>query len=255
MLSLILNRDTRDSHDDDDDGHALAWIAPPPRGRRDERVAVYRDGYPARLREALEESHPAVLHLVGPSASNALVRRYIASLSRHSYNLNDVGAEFCDFLEHDPLRAALPFLPELARLEWAIVRAFHACDGPPLDGTRLATLTAAQWQSAVLRFQPSLAVLRSNWPLLSLWQARDVPLADIDIDVENRSQCVLVRRRGTAIHCDLVSDGEASVLQALLGGTRLGELGSLLAAGDGQVADVSAWFSRWMEQGLVADLA
>jgi len=132
-----------------------ALIAGPPRGSVGERLHIYAGGYPARLEEALHESFPAVAHVLGDGAFHGLVRRYIAAVPLRSYNLNDVGAELPRFLEADELTKDLPFLPDLARLEGHVARAFHAHD-------RLALETAANGRADVLvtlnrrDFQPAI---------------------------------------------------------------------------------------------------
>jgi hypothetical protein len=110
------------------------WLAVPPGSRPSDRLAVYVDGYPARLHDALGEQFPAVTRLVGAARFHALVHRYLRAAGLRSYNLNDAGAEMSAFLRADALGAELPFLADLADLEWAVVRAFHATDGPPRCG-------------------------------------------------------------------------------------------------------------------------
>src|SRR5262245_48027177 len=102
---------------------ACEWLlATPATGDVAERLDVHRGGYPARIEAAVADTYPAVAHLIGAGALHGLVRRYVRVLSRHGYNLNDVGAELPSFLEHDALSEGLPFLPDLAALEQRIVR-------------------------------------------------------------------------------------------------------------------------------------
>jgi hypothetical protein len=244
MASLILHPDRVNSET------PAVRIAQPPRGERDERLAVYTNGYAARVQEALEESFPAVTHVVGHRATHALVARYIPALTRHSYNLNDVGAELPDFLGSDALSRQFPFLPDLAKLEWAVTRAFHAHDRTPLDLGPLATWTEERWHGAVLQFQPSVALVCSQWPVRDLWEARETPIEKIDIDLRERPDRVLVRRAGLGVHCESVSDDEAKVLAALLAGRALREVSQLVSTGGDSV---SQWFARWMQQALIID--
>lgn len=227
-------------------------IAAPPRGDRDERLAVYVNGYPARVEESLEESFPAVAHLIGHRAMRELVARYVPALTRHSYNLNDVGAELASFLRRDPLSRQFPFLADLAQLEWAVARAFHAHEQAPLDVGPLATWTEAQWQHAVLRFQPSVALVCSRWPIRDLWEARETPIEAIDIDLRGRPDRVLVRRAGFDVECESLPPDEAAAVTALLAGQRLGEVTRMLERQGCDPAAVSAWFGCWMRKGMIA---
>jgi len=225
-------------------------IAAPPQGHCRERLEVYINGYPARVQEAIEESFPAVTHVIGHRATHELVERYVHSLARHSYNVNDVGAELPDLLRSDTLAEQFPFLPDLAQLEWAITRAFHAHDQPPLDLQRLANWTDEQWQHAVLRFQPSVAVVCSPWPIRELWEARDTPIEAIDIDLRDRPDQVLAYRVGYGVRCESIRRDQALVLGALLTGHALGEV---IGANGGDPTSVSVWFARWVQAGLITD--
>src|SRR5262249_25309058 len=151
---------------------------------------------PARVASALADTYPAIAHLVGESAFHRLAHRYALAVARQSYNLNDIGAELPAHLRDDPLAEQLPFLPDLAVLESRVASAFHAFEQPPLAPERLAGWTPEEFQSARLAFQSSLAIVRSPWPVVVLWEAQDVPRDEIDIDVRDRPEIALVHRRG-----------------------------------------------------------
>lgn len=228
-----------------------ALLVPPPRGSIAERVGVYVNGYPARLQDSLSETFPALAHLIGHVATAELTQRYRHALSQHSYNLNDVGAELPAFLRRDELTARLPFLPDLAELEWAVATAFHAHDKTPLDPTSLAEWTLDDWAHAVLRFQPSVTLRSSQWPIRDLWETRETPLAEIDLTVADRPQWVLVHRANLQVHCDVIDDNETRALAALIDGRPLGEVTELLATHGDDPSRVSTWFTRWINLGLI----
>jgi hypothetical protein len=230
---------------------ACEWLlATPAAGDLVERVDVHRDGYPARVEAAVADTYPAVAHLIGAGALHGLVHRYVRALTRHGYNLNDVGAELPSFLESDPLAESLPFLSDLAAVEWQIARAFHAFESTPFDAQVLASWTIGDFEQARLRFQPSLAVVRSRWPIVVLWQARETPTGEIDLDLRDRPEIALVHRRGLDVACCAVDAVEADCLEALLAGETLGAAAAEIAdrATEGAVVE---WFARWSALGLV----
>jgi hypothetical protein len=144
-------------------------------------------------------------------------------------------------------------LPDLAALEWRVVVAFHARERAPFDARPLAHWGLERWERARVVFQPSVALARSLWPILDLWELRETPIAEIDLEVDGRPQDVLVSRSGAAVLCELVEPAEAVVMAALLSGFRLGEALERLAAASEEVADVSSWFAAWGGRGLIAD--
>jgi hypothetical protein len=229
-----------------------AVIAPPPHGTTAERLHVYVAGYPARVYEALAEGFPAVAHVVGAGAFAALAERYAVRVPLDSRNLNDAGAALAEFLADDALTRELPFLPDLAALEWRVLRAFHAADVPPLDARMMADWDVENWEHAVLQLQPSVGLVRSAWPIREIWATRDTPLEEIDVALQDRPEHVLIRRHGFAVHCECIGAEEADALAALLSGQRLGDVAAALAARGGDPESVGTWFARWMAWGVIA---
>jgi hypothetical protein len=234
-------------------GRLADWLTAAPGASLAERVAVYVDGYPARLNDALAEQFPAVRHLLGATRFRALVERYRRVASLATPNLNAVGAELPAFLAGDALARELPFLADLATLEWSIVCAFHVAREPDLDAASLGAGPANALTALRLRVQPDVAVHRSAWPLHALWAARETPLDQIDIDL-SRGAAVLVRRDGLDVTCDPIEPAEAEALGALMHGATLGELAESLAADGVDPRCVGTWFAGWMQRGVFAAL-
>jgi hypothetical protein len=247
MAARILSPDPPDLES------AQQLVCTPPRGDVGVRLGVYVGGYPARVQESLRETFPAVAHLAGVRRFSELSGRYVAALALHSYNLNDVGMELAKFLRSDVLGTDLPFLADLAELEWRVACAFHAHERAPLDPTPLGAWSDEQWEHAVLGFQPSVALVCSAWPIRELWASRETAVADIDIDLRDRSDRVLVRRCAMDVHCESLADGEARALEALLSGQPLGEVTAMLASHGDDGSQVSGWFAGWMQHGLIID--
>jgi len=109
------------------------WICVPSEADSAARVAVYVEGYPARIREALRETFPAVAQILGDGSFAAFADRYAKDVPADVQNLNLVGAALPAYLESDRVSRDLPFLPALAELEWAVDRCFHADLLPPLN--------------------------------------------------------------------------------------------------------------------------
>jgi len=219
-----------------------------------DRLRAYIGGYPARLLEALSEAYPALLHVIGPRAFADLANRYSPHVPVGGYSLGDVGAALPAYLTDDELVRSLPFAVDLAQLEWAVLTAFHAEQQAPFDPAPLAEWTMDRWERARLSFQPAVAVIASDWPILDVWHARETPVEEIDIELDGRPQQVLVHRSDLQVVCESVSRVELDVLASLLAGTTLGETTERAAsAHDVQADDVSTWFAGWMGRGLLVN--
>ena len=187
----------------------------------DERFAVYRGSVLGNYRKALSAVYPVVEKLVGERffdhAAEAYARR---EPSRHG-DLNRYGARFGDFLAGFPGAAELAYLPDTARLEWAMEDAFHAADSPSQS---FEHLTEADWAELRLTLAPSCCLLASPWPVHRLWELNQPGVEwDDDFDIESGGVRLLVRRSGFEIELEPLDEGAFVLLNALAGGAALGE--------------------------------
>ncbi len=154
------------------------------------RFAVYRNNVVHSLVGVLADSFPVVQALVGPEFFGAMARRFVRAQPPTSPLMHRYGAGLPAWMAGFEPAAALPYLSDVARLEWARLCAFHAADTPPIAAQALAARlqTPAALAHTTLRLHPSLAVVRSAHPVVSLWRAhqldddaRDLQLARLDL--------------------------------------------------------------------------
>ena len=217
-----------------------------------ERLAVYAQGYVTRMREALAEVYEAVHHVLGEQRFSVLAAEYALRYPSDNYNLNFAGRHLPEFLAAAPPTERLPFLPDLARLEWLVCLAFHADDQTCLDPASLSSLAPERWSQLRLIFQPSVGMVASSWPIQDLRQARHQPRETINIDVSNRPQRVLVFRQQLQVTCELISEAQQRFLERLLQGCLLGEACEMLTDSQTTPEELVAWSSHWASSGLIA---
>lgn len=135
------------------------------------RLAVYRNNVVAGLVEALAAAYPAVEALVGTPFFRAAARDFVRAEPPRSPVLMLWGDRFPAFLESFPPAGRLPYLADVARLERAWLEAYHAAEAAPLPLDALAALPEASMAGARLALHPSLRLVASAWPAVSLWAA------------------------------------------------------------------------------------
>jgi len=154
------------------------------------RFAVYRNNVVVSLVGVLADTFPVVRQLVGEEFFGAMARAFVREHPPRSPVMQAYGDTFPAWLEAFEPAAALPYLADMARLEFARLRAFHAADAAAIEPAALAAALAEPQQiaSMVLTLHPSLAVVASAHPVVSLWAAhqleaaeRDAALARIDL--------------------------------------------------------------------------
>ena len=155
------------------------------------RLAVHRNNVMHSLVAVLADTFPVVRQLVGDDFFGAMAQRFVADQPPTSPLMHRYGAQLPAWMASFEPATALPYLADMARLEWSRLCAFHAADAEQVDAQVLVALlqTPDRLATATLGLHPSLAVVRSPHPVVSLWSAhqlddaaRDAQLAQVRID-------------------------------------------------------------------------
>src|SRR6202012_3874804 len=81
------------------------------------------------------------------------------------------GQEFSGFIAEYEAAASVPYLADMARLEYAWNVAYNAADRAPMAAQELARFAPEELESLVLATHPSLRFVASSWPVMAVWQA------------------------------------------------------------------------------------
>ena len=135
------------------------------------RFAVYRNNVAGSLTRALEAGFPTVRALVGDDFFAAMALVFLRAHPPRSRMLMLYGDAFPAFLAGFPAVAHLAYLPDVARLELALRDSYHAADSTPLPEDEFQRLLSTDIACLRLMLAPSLRLLRSDWPVVSIWAA------------------------------------------------------------------------------------
>ena len=138
--------------------------------RADRRFAVYRNNVAASLIEALGARFPVVKRLVGDEFFSAMAHEFVLREPPFSPLLIHYGETFAAFIAEFEAASPLPYLADVARLEYARGRAYHAADAEPLPRAAFASLPAGSIAAARVMLHPSVGIVASSFPVLSIWE-------------------------------------------------------------------------------------
>jgi hypothetical protein len=125
-----------------------------------ERLGIYRNTFVGSVVAALRITYPAVDRLVGETFFEGAARRFIAQQAPQAAHLNSYGGGFGDFLSGFAPAASLPYLPDVARLEWAVSCAANAPDAPALDPAALGMIGEADQGRIQFTPHPSVQIVQ-----------------------------------------------------------------------------------------------
>jgi hypothetical protein len=216
----------------------------------DERLRLYRGGIAASRRRALANAYPVVRALVGEEYFAGLADAYDREYPSASGDLNLFGASLATFVGGIPSAASLPYLADVATLEWAVHRAYFAADATPLPGERLAMLTPEALLARRFALHPACTWMTSAFPVVTIWQAHQ-PDSVVALPVEmRRAETALVVRPRWQAQVRLASGAEVAVLAALRDGARL-ETAISAGLASGEAFDFGGALVRWLDAGIL----
>ena len=179
------------------------------------RLQVYRNNSVQSLGAALAAVYPVIVRLVGEAFFQRVARAYLDAHPSRSGHLQPFGAELPAFIEALPSVANLPYLADVARLEWAWHEAWHAADSVPLEANAFAAFPVEAQASLRFALQPAARIVVSPWPVLAIWRANQVDSGGPAISLDEGGDSVLAVRRGFEVGLHRLDDAETAWLQAL----------------------------------------
>ena len=201
----------------------LAQIHSDRTGNASDRLAVYRNTVKVVLQSALRITYPVTEELVGEEFFAACATYYARESFPETAYLNNYGADFGDFLSTFEPAAKLPYLPDVAALEWKIAQSFNAPDVAHFGTDAFAQLSEAEQEALRFCAQPSLHLVPLYYPAESIWQAvRDKDEAAlVSLNLSPKPHTVLVLRAAQGVTIQTVTESDEKFLDDLLRGVPL----------------------------------
>lgn len=189
----------------------------PGRFGAERHLQIYRNNVYASLTDALVAVYPVIARLVGEDCFRGCGYHYLRNAPPTSGNLHDFGEHFPEFLSSfEPVRE-LTYLPDVARLEWAWHRAFHAADAAEFALEALSQVAPEKYGALRFALHPSAQLMASDYPVLRIWQTNQ-PNADTAdtsegvVDLAEGGVRLLIARRDIAVEIEPLGRGEYALL-------------------------------------------
>ena len=220
------------------------------------RIAAYRRSITVNQCSALALTYPVIQRIVGEAFFREAARAHALFEPSRSGDLNDYGANFASFIESYPHAAALPYLADVARLEWQLQTLALAADVTDLPSTdaapfaALATTPPDRFDALFFAIDPAAVRINSIWPLDEIWRVNQIDyVGDMQIDFTKNCQLILWRTpRGAQLSA--LSKAEAALLDELRAGHALA--GAVeIALEQAADFDLGACLQRWIAAGVL----
>lgn len=222
-------------------------------GETKQRFAVYRNNVIVSLIDALEQRFPVCARLVGDAFFRAMAGDFVRASPPRSPILAEYGEEFPHFIAGFEPARELAYLPDVARLEYAIGRACHAADAAPLAIEAFKSVAPERLDRLAISLHPSLQLVASRHPIVSIWRTNRHDAEPSGVDLTRAEDALVIRPRFD-VEALVLPDGGLAFMQALASDATLG---AAVAAGQAAVAefDLAACFEMLLSCGAIVAIA
>ncbi len=190
------------------------------------RFDIYRNNRVVSLIDALRSTYPAIDRLVGDEFFKASARAFVDANPPVQPVMAEYGREFGVFLSSLPNTDKLPFLRDIAELEWWKLQAYHCENAPVLHLASVAEIAPESIMDTRLQCHPALHCIDSNWPIGSIWTACIGDSSangntDDQVDMRN-GEAVVITRPGIEVQVNRVAPAGAEFLNLIRSGETVG---------------------------------
>lgn len=211
---------------------------------------IYRNNVAAGLLSVLAARFPAVRRLAGDESFFAAARDFLIADPPRSPVLMGYGEGFPDFIRARGSAACFSFMADIAALELARGRAYHAADADPLTTEQWANVPADTLSDRRVTLHPSASLIASRFPVVSAW--RDSETGDDKTETLPLlgAETALVVRPFLEVEVYVLPAGVFECLQSLQQNATLGEALNAGAAATPEL-DITATLSILISSNVV----
>ena len=149
---------------------AVMALAPYADSRWARGIKAYQANGHALAERALQAAYPVVAQLLGEESFQALARAYWHATPPQLGDISQWGSGLASFVRHDQQLDDVPYLADVALLEWALHRCASAAN-LSVDAASFALLSEHEPAGIQLQLSPGCAAFTSSWPVVSIVNA------------------------------------------------------------------------------------
>lgn len=208
-------------------------VGPSTAKKAQKRFGVYRNNVVVSLSESLMATYPTILAMVGEEFFRAMAREFVTAHPPQSAILAHYGAGFGGFMDTFEPVSALPYLGDVARLEFAWLIAYNAKDNAPLAPENLQTIDPEHLADLTFDMHPACQLLSCSHAAYSIWAAhKQEDPAGVMANLTDHPEDILITRPQWDVTVISLPAGGYAFIKALSDGESLGEAATQAAKAD-----------------------
>ncbi|MCJ8311926.1 MAG: putative DNA-binding domain-containing protein [Saccharospirillaceae bacterium] len=164
------------------------------------RFSIYKNNVFHSLIEALSAQFPVCRQLVGEDFFKGCAQVYLSNKLPDRADLILIGESFSDFLKDFTHSKKIPYLAQVANLEYTRAKSLHSEDLDCITHEDLSTMDITVLQQQTLIFHPSVFLIQSDFNIFSIWKGHQ-PNQKMQKSVINTKQNTLIFRDEFRVAC------------------------------------------------------
>jgi hypothetical protein len=216
-----------------------------------QRMNIYKNNVFATLTDALKKTYASILSLVGEEAFTVVARKYITQYPSISRNLYDFGDKFSLLLESLSATVSLPYLSDMAQLDWMYRQVLHETENTPLDMHALQSISSEKYPALKFNLKSASRLLASRFPLLKMWHLCRGKAEEIVHLDEGGDKLLITRHASLAMTIEKLTEGEFALLSAFKEHLPF-EKACVLALQAEPVFNIEAFLQKQVLTGMIA---
>lgn len=133
-------------------------------------TTIYRNNHRHAYTTVLRETFPVVEQLVGEAFFKAMALEYLRSNPPASRVIRTYGKNFPQFIAGFEPAGTLPFLANVARIEFSRLQIFHQQASPGMDPLLISQRLGENLDHIHFILSPALALIRTEDGAISIWR-------------------------------------------------------------------------------------
>lgn len=164
------------------------------------RIWIYQNNVQQALINYLCQVFVVCDELVGRDFFRAMLKHYIVQMQPTSGNIHAYGATLADFIERFDPAQSVPYLVDVARLEWAEHHAYYATISQPVTPGMMAEYDQAEQLTMPIELNESVSLLESEFPIDDIYeQAQPDYASEVNVSLDSGGLRLLVFKQNNQI--------------------------------------------------------
>lgn len=211
------------------------------------RLAAYDGNYHLSLQSWLKKTYIQVFQLVGEDYFSKLAHDFSDQQPLSNNNLHEYGRGFPRFIATQSVMQDLPYLADVAEVDWHISQAYYAKNKSSFDVAAFSQLCETEQQSVTFILTDDLHIMSSNFPIYDIWRLNCGDISQVNI-LSVGQQIVTIYRKSYQAQVELTSYLEQQLYDSINSHYTFSELLEI-------DSNFSQLISQWIQAAWIVDFS